>query len=801
MVIHSISNIVSGDQFDGLRSGEGEYVTFQDIWAFFKRHLRLLALTTVVSATLGLVYLHYTPPLYSAVAQLVMDPQQAKIASQDVSTGTIIIESAEIASQVQIVKSEAIARSVIEELDLLNDPEVRTSTSLRATVRRWLRMGLAAVGLSGSRSGQGEASDTGMGLAEAEAQRASAEDDLMRQTMAGFLSRVEVRRVGQSYVLEISYRSTDPRKAAKIANTIAHTYIRSGMDDRANSARRGASWLQERLVEIGQNAREAQTAVEEFRARNGITQIGTASPLDQQQILETNSQLLAAHAETAMAEARYETLSRLVSGESADEPIEDPGTNAQVQKLRDEIRLATSRREMLKARYTDDSPAVVAVEAEIARLEREIRAEFVRMQNVYRSELEIARAREASIRADLMASKSQNVEKNLARIELAELESRAATYRRMYESFLQQLIGALQNQSFPLGTARIVTAAATPLMAESPKTSVIMALSVMLGFAGGIFIAAWRETMDRRLSAGSASRRELGLVPLGFVPELPTRTFVIPALQRLPLRRRGRVFDPWCAVLNAPYSEFAEALRSIKAPIGVGTATSSDKGKAIGITSVDQAEGKTTIALNLAQVYLNEGVSTVIVDADFLTGTLSLLATKHGADYGLEARVSSPLGERGERPKLVLAQSHGNAAAAASEMASSSAPEPDIVGSPVLPVLTSSRIRGERPVRYSYGHLVSLRQWLDDLRKTYQVVIVDMDAFGQSADARSICTMVDGVAVVVDDARKMTIDRLSEALSLFGKTQISLIGIVFNRSRKERRPVRARRSNRREKGL
>ncbi len=102
---------------------------------------------------------------------------------------------------------------------------------------------------------------------------APTEDDLMRRTMASFLSRVSVNRVGQSYILEIGYNSIDPRKAALAANAIAAAYIRTGLTERASAAQSGAKWLETRLIEVGRQAREAAMSVEEFRAKNGIMEI------------------------------------------------------------------------------------------------------------------------------------------------------------------------------------------------------------------------------------------------------------------------------------------------------------------------------------------------------------------------------------------------------------------------------------------------------------------------------------------------------------------------------------------------
>ncbi len=129
MALHELATI------DGLAAAERgeatrpETLSFRDLINFIRRNARLIALSTAVGLLLGIIYIVKTPSSYEAYARLVIDPEQSRILSQDANTGTVIIEAAEIASQVEIVKSEAIADDVIRQLGLLNDPEIVNSSS------------------------------------------------------------------------------------------------------------------------------------------------------------------------------------------------------------------------------------------------------------------------------------------------------------------------------------------------------------------------------------------------------------------------------------------------------------------------------------------------------------------------------------------------------------------------------------------------------------------------------------------------------------------------------------------------
>ncbi|OCP15739.1 MULTISPECIES: exopolysaccharide transport family protein [unclassified Ensifer] len=742
MVVHDISKIVLDENFEAKRSAGQENISFRDVSDFLRRHLVRIAICGVIGLALGAFYIFNTAPTFTATVRLVIDPEQGRIASQDASTGTIIIEAAEIASEVEIVKSEAIARAVIEQLDLTNDPEVvGGGVSIRSMI--------GSLFSSGAKSAEDNAAD---------------DEYLMRRTMATFLSRVTVRRVGQSYVLEIGYSSTDPQKAAKTANAIAGAYIRTGMNERSDAARSGARWLESRLIEVGAQARAAAMTVEEFRAKNDITTVGTTSTLDQQQLSELSSQMLAARAATAAESAKLMTLQQLMSRDTMVASVNDSLDNPQIQKLNEEMRLATAKLDNLKTRYDSGNPAIVAAEADIARLDAALRNEFLRIEQFYKSNVEIAKTREELLESELANLTATGAGKNVARVELSEMESRATTYRNMYEGILQQLIGAMQKQSFPLGKARIVTAATAPLGKTWPKPSTIMPFSLMFGLATGLILSVLRDGLDRRVSSSERLRAELGITSLGHVPMFRSspRPHQPPiASTMLPLR----------SVLDMPYSRFSEALRGVKN--SVDSAFPANASAVIGVTSVGPGEGKTTIAANLAQLYMNEGASVLLVDADFVGSRLSRVATEDGAGFGMESlRILGIPGQYSRRRSSEALQH---------------VEEFDGKAVRCVPVLTVDQTRKAAVAHQRYGHLPALKSELELLRQRYKVIIVDMSGFEDSADTRVICTYLDGIVVVLGQSDKMTVERLGEALATFGKSRVALLGVISNRSDGPRR--------------
>lgn len=763
MGLHEFANISVGSHSERKGDSEKEYLSFLDVFAFLRRNTLVIGAFTVAGITLGGVYLAKAQPIYQATTRLVMDPEQGRIISQDVSSGTVIIEAAEIASQVEIVKSEAITLDVIRRLDLVNDPELVNTSSFRAIV-----MGFLA-----------STADILSGTTQEDAATAVSEEEQLRRVMGRFLSRVTVQRVGQSYVLQIGYSSSDPQKAARTANALAEAYIRNGMNERAEAAKRGATWLESRLAEIGIKAREAAIAAEEFRNRHGITAVGNISTLDQQQLSEISSQVLAAKAATASESAKLTILTKLIEGKEAIEgDLVEIANNPQIQKLREDIRAARTRLEGLKSRYSDGNPAIASTQAEIARLEAEVGSELRRIASVYRANLDVARMREKLVEEQFAAASRIGEDKNIARVELAEMESNANTYRRLYESILQQLSGTLQTLSFPSAQARVVSAATAPFGKSWPKTSIILPFSAMLGLASGLLVAVLRSSLDRRTSSSERLERELGIGSLGRIPVYRPNLRLDKGKPTLPEQ-----VQPLRSILDAPYSRFSEALRGVKNSLDA--VIPANGSIVVGVTSVGSGEGKTTIATNLAQLYQNEGQSVLLIDADFVSARLTRLAASSATELGLrpielvEPDIMPAFSRTTQRRDTV------EFATAPSEIQKELVRAEKLFGEAgtiPVPLLTTSETRQIAASHQRYGHLPALKESIEKLRRRYKVVIVDMSGFENSADTRTICTYLDGVILVLGNSNKMTIERLADALASFGRSRLALLGVVANRS-------------------
>lgn len=219
----------------------GPVVSLADVLAvlaFMRRQVPIMLLTCFAALGIAILYLVTVVPTFTAKAELLVNSKATLVDATAVST---VVES-----QIAIIKSDGIARAVIEELGLGQDPEFATD-QVAGTISRLL-------GLS----------------------RAKTEAGDVRYAMEPFERRLSAKRVGPTYLVEITFDYRDPDRAAQILNAVAEKYITHQLD---KASLQDEKWVKDRLSELSTKAVAAQTALENY-SKNRTETADSAATID-----------------------------------------------------------------------------------------------------------------------------------------------------------------------------------------------------------------------------------------------------------------------------------------------------------------------------------------------------------------------------------------------------------------------------------------------------------------------------------------------------------------------------------------
>ncbi len=325
--------------------------------------------------------------------------------------------------------------------------------------------------------------------------------------------------------MEISFRSTNAQKAARIANAVAEAYITDQLNTKYQAARRASIWLQERIGELRDQSNAAARAVQDYKERNNIVEMGARGQglLSNLQVQETNTQMIQATAATAESKARLQRIQDVLQSSTPGEAVgtvTDTLKDEVITRLRQRFLDDSQRAAEWTARLGPNHLAVIGLKNEMAELQHSIVDELRRIAQTYQSDYEIAKAREASLHSSLGQQIREVGANGQAQVDLAQLKSTSETYHKVFENFLQKYTEAVQQQSFPISDARVITSASTPLYKSYPRTTLTALLGLIVGVCAGLVHSLILHHFDRAVRRPRAVEERLGLQSLGLVPAI-----------------------------------------------------------------------------------------------------------------------------------------------------------------------------------------------------------------------------------------------------------------------------------------
>lgn len=746
----------------GPREQAEELVSLKDlllsIRGLVRRQLPYIVLTLLVCVGLAAAYVLTASKKYTSTAVLIIDSRKTQLLQQQSSPMGVDapLDSSTVDSQTEILTSEKVALSVIKDLDLIHNPEF-TEPGLIGRVLGPL-MGMLA------------------------GPEAASEQAITRGVLEHLLKNLTVKRRGLSYVIEVSYKSRDPDLSARIANGVAEAYFVDALEAKYQASRRAATWLQDRMKELRAQASAADRAVVDYKAKNNIVDTG-GRLLNEQQLAETNSALTIARAQTAEAQARYDRLASILKSEKRDTfdflndlaTVTDSLRNEVITRLRQQYLDLSAREADWSKRYGAQHLAVVNLRNQMLEIRRSILDELKRIGETYKSDLEIAKAREGSVQSSLQATIDQSNDTSQAQIVLRDLESNAQSARALADNFLQLYMLSVQQQSFPMTDARLITDASPALKPSDPKTLIILIAAVLGGGILGFGVGWMREAFDQVVRTSADVEALIGVNCVAVVPNIigsgpvngspnPSSGLMSRVTTALTLRHKrseegddgtqlialGNYNSVIRLVQEAPFSRFTEAIRSIKVAADVQFVD--QKTRVLGLVSALPNEGKTTIAASLAQVLALSGSKVILVDADIRNPSLT--------------RTLAPEAERGLL-EIVLGENNVEAVLA----------EDQNTGLAFLPMVSASRVAQSSEILAS----ASMAKLMTTLRERYDWVIVDLPPLSPIIDARTTVRFIDAYVLVIEWGKtpRDAIDQsLKDAPTLAGK----VMGAVLNKA-------------------
>lgn len=500
-------------------------------------------------------------PLYPATTTVVLDTRQQQVITdfESILAGGNGSD-ASVNTELQVLRSRELIGQVVDRLDLVMHSEFNASLREPSDLDR-LRGRLRGV-VAGLLGGQDEEDVNSTPPRNATVVR--------RGVVSAVLGAVSVSSIRGTLVMTITVTTTDPQLSVLIANELAEVYIENQIQVKLDALADATEFLSERTSELRLSLEdlEQQFADATDEASGVSAEEIVAQTL---QLRELRFRLSEAREDLEADEQRLEQLRALLAA----------GELGALVAGADDFRLNRALTQHRNGVLSDEELSV-----EIDR---------------FFSQLDAAYARDA----EQVVALERTEENLVAQIDqqtadlaiLQQLQREVESARLLYESFFTRLQEITVQQGLETADARILSEA-IPRGASSPRKNRILALSGILGVMLGVGLVLLREM---RFS-GFRSADDLNAL---------TDIRVLASVPLIPQKNRKAVIK---YLKDKQNSVVSEAIRNLRTSILMSNIDHPPK--VIMLTSSVPGEGKTTLALGLAQNMVGMGKRVLLIEAD-----------------------------------------------------------------------------------------------------------------------------------------------------------------------------------------
>ena len=277
--------------------------TLRKLW----RHRLLIAACTLVLGGAAIVAAWLMPSYYVSEARVLVGVQSPRLPNVESIVADVSPDAERVQNEGFILQSRNIAKQVIDQLKLRQDPEFNPELAPRSL---WSRLNLTAISaVVAARNGS---------TARRRRPRTSRPTRRSATPMIDdrfLLGHIDVSTLGRSHVLSVKAESRDPQTAAAIANALAERYLDYQRHDKIEQMDRVDKFLMGRVTELRDAVRKSDQAVEDYRRTHDLYKsAGSGGGVTSQQLTELNTQLLAAQTAKAEADSRLKEAQEMRKG-------------------------------------------------------------------------------------------------------------------------------------------------------------------------------------------------------------------------------------------------------------------------------------------------------------------------------------------------------------------------------------------------------------------------------------------------------------------------------------------------------
>ena len=703
-------------------------------WGILKKRRWTILSIILCIFTLTLIGTLKQKPIYRASALLEIEKENPNVSTLKELFQLEDVSDSYLETQYKLLRSESLARRVVNELHLDQNIEFNSAIRSRLSAKE------------NSSAGGVHAFPT--------------DPDNELTVLRHFEDRVNVEPVRRSRLVQTSFDSQDPKLAANIVNSLAANFIQENLENRWEATQKASAWLSQELDSLKIRLEKSEDDLRQYAEANGLlfleTEQGKTENIVDERLRQLQDELTKAQADRFQKEAVY----RLVE---AGDYSSLPGVvdNKLMQDLT--IRMADLERQEaeLTSTFNESYPKVEKIHNQVSRIQQLLDRERKRAAKGIEDDYVAAVRRETLVHKAFDEQQKQSNHVAARSVQYNILKREVDTNKQLYEGLLQRLREAGVSAGLKSSNIRIVDPAQPPTTPVKPRILLNLAVGLILGVCCAAGTAFVQEQMDNTLKTSKDIEQflhvpALALIPLqeslnhstngdhsrpGYGARLLSKNRKLVAQEKQFEKSGIRIDED-----ETQHSALSEAFRGLRTSILLSRARRPPR--SLIFCSAEPGEGKTTVASNLAISLAQLGKRVLLIDGDMRRPSVHKLFDIPG-----RSGLVTYLAGQGEWQQLV---------------------QP--IGASGLDCLVSGPIPPNPAELLSSGALESLMR---EAMAVYDFVLIDSPPILHIADGRILAAVVEGAILVAKEGATPR-ELVQRAQGHVRDAGVHLIGVVLN---------------------
>ena len=670
------------------------------------RHKLMIALFFVVAVAAAVGYLIMTVPTYEASVTIMVKPINSSTASLTSLIGGSDLTSSKIATEIELMKSRLNLNNALAMLNL-DDYETRD----------------------------------GVKYSEFE----------KPLTAKSFTESVTVSTVKDTNLVSITVKNSSPEFARDYANALATSYNNLLTDIARTATQTSLEFLENQIPQNLAETEKATKALAEFQVENNIMQVTQDSKealLSYNYLIKRKAPLLLEIAEAEAIIAQYPGLpsyETVIADEKVRAYCDDISSSLEEILRYDLLQLSTQTTAAKTTLNTNQENRYFNLNQSVDSLKKEM-SQYISdsIDADLSTALAYAKAMTQKIAAEVEVKLlDAEAERNSAFLEtvpeierqLSDLQTQVEIYTQMSVALMQMLQEAKLKESAISDNVSEIDMAELPEKPIAPKKAMILMAAAVLGTGLGCLLAIVIEFTDKSIYTVEQLKELLPAdVPfLGWIPMIKRK-------------EKERYFGS--VVLRQPNSFESEKYKHIASTALFGT---KKKNRVISVCSSGMNIGKTSVMVNLAVVFAQQGKKVLLIDGDLrMPSCESFFNLEHGGLGFVDVLVDDvPLEECIVQPVAELSTLH------------------------LLPCGTKPKVPSIVFAQESFPAV------MEKLRGMYDIVMFDAPPVNFAAEFMDIVSVSDEVLIVARAGITQK-EYMSEVIETVKNTNVRITGVCLN---------------------